>query len=280
MAVSLPFCLCFFDGVVMYKRFLFVLLLVLGSVPAGASQYSIIHEGRGLSLHKEMYVMPATWSNKYSGEETEMVFQISAKQQVLDTSFYFAYTQKSYWQAFNEDESSPFRETNYNPEVFYRFVPGLLGGNVFLNSLGADIGFEHESNGRSLPDSRSWNRLYFTPFYANGNQLVWLKLWYRIPEGKKDFPEDTTGDDNPDITDFLGYAELHYQHQFFNDQLIHLMARGNMNEGKGAVSLTYSIPTFSGNTFVMIRGFSGYGESLIDYNHSVSRIGIGLMFSR
>src|SRR5688572_25406681 len=81
--------------------------------------YSILSEARGLNTHRPMYVYPATYSKDFHGNETELVFQLSGKWRVFGSDFYLAYTQKSFWQFVNGDRSSPFRETNYDPEVFY-----------------------------------------------------------------------------------------------------------------------------------------------------------------
>lgn len=215
----------------------------------------IKHFGEGLSLHKEMYLMPATWTEEYQGKETEVVFQLSAKQRAFKTNLYFGYTQQSFWGAYNTDASAPFRESNYNPEVFYRFKPGSfsswgLGNSSFVKGLGADIGFEHESNGQSLPLSRSWNRLYFIPGYTNDNLLVQLKLSYRLPEDNKENPDATKGDDNPDITDYYGHAELNVYQQFYKSYMVHLMLRGNGRTKKGAIAMTYSLPGLSGIRFI------------------------------
>ena len=249
--------------------------------PAGAAGDHITHVAKGISLHKPTWIMPATWSNEYNGDETEAVFQISVKKRIMDTGLYVAYTQKSFWQAYNTDESSPFRETNYNPEIFYRFEPGNdLFQSLGSQNLGLDIGFEHESNGRSMPESRSWNRAYLTPYYADGNLLVALKLWY-ITEDSEDVPEDgKSGSNNPDIADYMGYGELNLTYQTYGDQLFNLMGRCNPATGKGAASLTWSIPITDGGAFFMVQGFHGYGDSLIDYNRSVSRVGVGIMLSR
>jgi phospholipase A1 len=57
--------------------------------------------------------------------------------------------------------------------------------------------------------------------------------------------------------------------------------RGYIGTDKGNVSLNYSIPVArDSDTCLVIRLFSGYGESLLDYNRSITRIGIGLMFNR
>ncbi len=262
-----------------------VVLVIVSTYSATATSDSIKHMGKGLSLHKEMYIMPVSWADEYQEEEAEAVFQLSVKQKAFNTQFYFAYTQKSFWQAYNTEESSPFRETNYNPEIFYRFRSGYfsswgLGNSYLIQHLGADFGFEHESNGQTLPLSRSWNRFYFTPSYSNDNLLLQLKLSFRLHEDGKENPGDTKGDDNPDITDYYGYSELHIYQQFYRDHLVHLMARGNGVTKKGAIELSYSVPGFYGNTFYMIRAFHGYGDSLIDYNNSITRIGIGIMIAR
>lgn len=238
--------------------------------------FTMVRTGKGLSFHKPMYFFPATWANDYHSEETEIEFQISAKQQIMSYPFYIGYTQKSLWQAYNSDESSPFRETNYNPEFFYRLVPEKSP----LKNWGADVGIEHESNGRDIPISRSWNRIYAAPHYSTAKTLLYLKFWWRIPEDDKESPMDTSGDDNPDITDYLGYGEIHYRQQFLKDHMIHLMVRGNTETKRGAFSVNYSFPTFGGNLFIVMRLFHGYGETLIDYNDSVTRIGAGMMICR
>ena len=67
-----------------------------------------------------------------------------------------AYTQLSFWQVYNTEFSSPFRETNYEPEILlnYRTDTDLWG----LRSRFIQVGLNHQSNGRGRPLSRSWNR--------------------------------------------------------------------------------------------------------------------------
>lgn len=238
--------------------------------------YSITNVAGGLSTHRPMYVMPYTYSPSYPGNKTEVVFQISAKQKLFGSNFYFGYTQQSFWQLYNRKDSSPFRETVYNPELFYRWIADV----DWLQDWGADGGLEHQSNGKSLPDSRSWNRLYVAPFLVRGKTLYYLKLWYRLPEKEKTSATDAEGDDNPDIARYYGYGELQIQRQLFDNHLAHLMLRTNPTTGKGAVAFNYSIPSSDGSVFYCLNVFSGYGESLIDYNHSVTRIGLGVMMAR
>src|SRR5690606_23542901 len=78
--------------------------------------FTVISRGHGLSLHKSNYILPLTWSDDFDGESSEVIFQISFKQRLFINNLYAAYTQKSFWQAWNRQDSAPFRETNYNPE--------------------------------------------------------------------------------------------------------------------------------------------------------------------
>ena len=240
------------------------------------AEFHMIHTGAGLSLHKEMFMLPLTLSDEYNESQTEAVFQLSAKHRLFNTRFYFAYTQISFWQAYDHHHSAPFRETNYNPELFYRtkrhpFQSGYAG---------MDIGFEHESNGQIPPVSRSWNLLYICPHYLQDNLLVYLKLRYRIPEDEKEHPEAAVGDDNPDITDYLGYNDIHVYYKFWTDHTMHLTVRGSVSKGNGGMMLIYSFPVPKSNRSRICFRFShGYGESLVDYNKSLTRLGIGISFN-
>lgn len=245
-------------------------------LPRSQDPYSIVSVARGFSTHKPMFVLPLSYSRDYDSKQTEVVFQISAKQRLFNRNLYFGYTQKSFWQLYNKAESSPFRETDYNPELFYRWTPDPER----YKHWNADFGFEHESNGQDIANSRSWNRIYLAPFHAKGRHLAYLKLWYRLPEDAKATPDDPKGDDNPDIDRYYGYAEFLYQRQFANKQQAWMMLRGNPATGKGAVALNYSWPDREDSLFYCVNLWHGYGESLIDYDNSITRLGIGVMFSR
>ena len=239
--------------------------------------YSITHTARGFSFHRPTWIHPFSWSPDLPGGNYEVAYQISAKQRLFGTNTYFGYTQRSYWQLYNKAESSPFRETNYNPELFYRITPKNLG----WGGWGMDLGYDHESNGRSQPESRSWNRLFMAAYRPVGKELFYAKAWWRLPEKAKRSADDPRGDDNPDIDDYYGYGELHYQRQFdAGKQLLHLMMRGNPSTGRGAVSINWSLPSKGNYAFWGVQIWHGYGESLIDYDRETTRIGIGVMLSR
>jgi len=204
--------------------------------------------------------------------DTEVQFQISGKTPLAVGlwdmfDIYAAYTNHSFWQLYDSD-SSPFRETNHEPEAWVQFEPNwtFLG---LTNTVNA-VGFVHQSNGRGGSLSRSWNRIYANLAIEKGPLALSFKPWYRIPENDDD-------DDNPDITDYLGHYELRAAYKW-GDHVFSAMSRNNLESGfsRGAVELTWSFPL--GN-YPFLKGyiqyFNGYGESLIDYDNHVNKVGIG-----
>lgn len=206
-------------------------------------------------------------------DDTEAQFQVSIKTplaiNILNTiDIYAAYTNHSFWQVYN-DRSAPFRETNHEPEGWVQFTPEweFLG---FRNTANI-FGIVHQSNGRGGSLSRSWNRLFANFVAERGNLALSLKPWYRIPEDDED-------DDNPDITDYLGHYELRAAYKW-KEHVFGIMSRNNLESGfsKGAVEMSWSFPLWD---YPYMKGyiqyFTGYGESLIDYDSYVNRIGIGV----
>ena len=248
-------------------------------VARGQLASAIYNTCSGFSLHKPTFLLPFTYSPRYKGRETEFVFQFSAKVQLWDYgpgSIYFGYTQKSFFQVYNTTDSKPFRENNFNPEVFTR-IPKPFS---FLPNWSFDLGAEHESNGNELPDSRSYNRIYFQPSWTRGRELWQLKTWYRLPEQRSREASDPRRDDNPDLSDYTGYAELRYRRDFpWRNSLLDVMVRANTVSGRGAIQADYSVEIGPLGA-VFIRVFNGYAESLIDYNRSVTRVGIGVALQR
>jgi len=181
---------------------------------------------------------------------------------------WFGYTQQSFWQLYNFEDSSPFRETNYEPELLLnvrtRFdILGLTGR--FIN-----VGINHQSNGQSDPLSRSWNRIVGSVGLERKRFSLLVKGWYRIPESSKD-------DDNPDIEKYLGYGEI-WGYYFLKEHRFGAMLRNNfsVHHNRGALQVEWSFPLLEWVSGY-VQYFLGYGESLLDYDHRVNRIGIGLI---
>lgn len=209
-------------------------------------------------------------------DDVEVKFQLSFKVKALEDMFgsnadlWFGYTQQSNWQLYNDDISSPFRETNYEPEVFVSFPTryDLLG----LTGRFVNVGFVHQSNGRSDPLSRSWNRLYAQFGVERGGFSLLARPWWRIPEREG-------VDNNPDITDYMGRGDLlAYWQPEGSEHSFALLARGNLQTGKGAAQLDWRFPLYR-NLKGYLQLFSGYGESLIDYNWRQNTIGLGVSLS-
>lgn len=247
-----------------------------------ASRFSILP-------YKTNYLLPVSYNTSPNngldtgsteGNETienlEVKFQLSIKTPLWDNIFgnngtlYAAYSQLAFWQAYDGKSSAPFREINFEPEIFMTFDTGykLLGVTSQLIS----VGYNHQSNGRSKPLSRSWNRIMASLLFSRGNTYLTLKPWFRIPEKTQD-------DDNPHMEKYYGYGEL-FILQKLKEHTLTLMLRNNLRTSgnKGAVQVDWSFPLhkkFKG----YVQYFNGYGESLMDYNHSGNRIGIGVMLT-
>ena len=188
---------------------------------------------------------------------------------------YFGFTTQSWWQVYAGDLSSPFRETNYQPELFYMTD---LDWQIFGGNAGFAVGVEHQSNGRTQLLSRSWNRAYVKFLYEKENFALSLRPWYRLNEDDKDSPSDPDGDDNPDIEKYMGHFELASAYRY-HDHEFSFMGRNNLrSDNKGAIELGWSFPLY-GNLRGYIQYFNGYGESLIDYDNSQERIGFGVLLT-
>ncbi len=210
-------------------------------------------------------------------QEIEVKFQISLRLAVAEDlingngELNFAYTQVSVWQAYNSDESSPFRDTNYEPEMFMAFdtdydVLGLHGRMI-------NLGLVHQSNGRGNETlSRSWNRVYANFILERGNFACSVKPWYRIPEDEEE-------DNNPDLEDYVGYADfrLAYNHKGL---VLATLLRNNFDydENHGSAELDFSFP-IGKQLKGFVQYFYGYGETLLTYDEKNERIGAGFLLA-
>lgn len=247
-----------------------------------------------LTSHKMNYILPYTYAtniNKRVYSEidrdglsdyftnAEAKFQMSVKFPVVKNVFheqdhlYFGLTMKSFWQIYASGASRPFRTTDYNPELFYMTrLPDISARSNYLN-----LGIEHESNGETQYLSRSWNKVYAQFTTECDDYAISLKAWARLKEEEKHSNLDPDGDDNPDIGDYYGNAELTAVLRD-NDLNYSFKGRHNLSTGKSYVEMGLTFP-IKDNLRGYVQYVNGYGESLIDYNHFQRRIGIGIVFS-
>ena len=244
-----------------------------------------------LRAYKPVYLLPFAWSNRpnrspqspnpdnrvdepFDLQPTEARFQLSLKTKVAqgllfgEGDLWFGYTQSSRWQIYSSETSRPFRETVYEPEALLVFGPKaeLLGWDLRM----ASVGINHQSNGRSLPLSRSWNRVVAAFGFERENWLLTLRPWWRISE-------DAETDDNPDISDYLGRGDINLVHRR-GDHEFALLMRHTFRSGdrsRGALQFDWSFP-LSRSLRGHVQVFDGYGESLIDYNVRSTQVGVGI----
>jgi len=273
---------------------------VARSVPAGDSPVRRRIEEEGvlwgerfaLLPHRPNYLLPVSHVFEQPGTATaapvqrnEIKFQISFKFPLTPPLYdgrlalFFAYTGQSWWQAYNNERSSPFREYSHEPELFASWAPGMrvLGWDWRV----ASAGFVHQSNGRSGEFSRSWNRLFAEMLLDRpGPWWIGIRPWWRIPESRKPSPDSPEGDDNPQITRYAGHGELRVGYVGGLDNWTLTLRRGLARDGKGAAQLDFSRPTgFSPNLRWYVQYFDGYGESLLDFQTRIRRIGVGVMLN-
>ena len=244
-----------------------------------------------LAPYRPNYLIPLSYNAKPNREPFEQFIEPGGSMDRLEVKFqfsfqvdirrdlyhsgidlYFAYTQLAFWQAYNYNNgaSSPFRETNYEPELGIKLNPGyeLFG----LRNFQARLGIVHQSNGRSDPLSRSWNRIVATMMFGRNNYVAVFRPWIRIPESDAD-------DNNPDIEDYLGNFELHNIYKN-GESTYAVMFRNNLQttDNRGALQIDMSL-ALDKRFKLYLQYFNGYGESLIDYNHISNRFSIGIMLT-
>lgn len=243
--------------------------------------------------HRPTYILPVSYvhdtnqtpSSPRLGETEygekldnhEAKYQISFKVPLLTgvlderTTFWFGYTQLSFWQVYDTENSAPFRETNYEPELFLRYQAGWKLGPGQFDFI--SLGINHQSNGRSEPQSRSWNRIMGNITYSYDRWLFVVSPWYRLPESRSE-------DDNADIERYLGHANYRAIYKWSEDRTLSLKLRNNLrtSDNKTSIQLGYSFP-MGDQLKGFVQYYNGYGESLIDYNERIHRLGIGVMLN-
>jgi len=241
--------------------------------------------------HRMNYVLPVSYNssanpitvdglNDANIDRFEAKFQFSVllplylREDKKNSGVFFGFTSTSFWQVYNSDVSKPFRETNYEPEIFYQWAPNW---DVFgLRFNGAQIGINHMSNGQDQFKSRSWNRIVGTATFSGEDTAYYLRTWYRIPEDEKTEPFAAEGDDNPDILDFYGRIELGFVYKIGAiDLTTRIRNNLSLSKNRSGVELNLSRP-INKRYDLMIQYFNGYGDSLIDYNRHIQRASVGV----
>jgi phospholipase A1 len=237
------------------------------------------HYTSNLNRAPQSPTRPASTPNdRYRPLEAKLQVSLRAKaaSDVLlpNADLWLAYTQRSLWQLWNSQESAPFRSTDYQPEAIY-----VLPAPDELRSLPfgwrwqmVQAGMAHQSNGQAVPLSRSWNRVYLGAGFERGEFGLQWRVHRRIDESRRD-------DDNPDLTDYIGRGEI-VATWLPGTATAALAWRTNLRSlNRGSLQLDLTYPVDSDEPAGLrwyVQVFSGYGETLLDYNHRQTTLGLGL----
>jgi phospholipase A1 len=215
--------------------------------------------------------------NDYSSVEAKL--QISLRAKVVEdlllpgADLWAAYTQRSLWQLWDSVDSAPFRSTDYQPELIYvvpipeKFGKLPLGWNLRM----LQVGVAHQSNGQSDPLSRSWNRITTGVGFEHGDFSLLLRDNQRI--------HIQGNDDNPDLVDYIGRSEVSMAWSPGTSTLGLSWRTSFKSLSRGSLQLDWTYPVFADQPAGLrwyVQLFSGYGETLLDYNQRQTSLGLGL----
>ena len=245
---------------------------------ATAQQTVVLEDAElpALSVNEPMYFL--------MGGEGDARFQLSFNYRLFSPDgaivklapflkgMYFGYTQNSFWDL--GEDSKPFRDTSYRPSLFWQ---GKLEGREWMPQTWK-AGYEHESNGREDEDSRSIDTLFFEPRwqkkFADGSVLSFN------PRIRAYLDKE----ENPDIQRYRGF--VNWAAQYGRDDGWKFTAnylQGTAGYATAQIDASYPLGTevFSNiGSFIHFQYFSGYGETLLNYNDRKSdqfRIGISIV---
>ena len=206
------------------------------------------------TLFKDNYfVGGTTLGHKPTAANSDVKFQLSIAQRLtksklpFDTYLFIQYTQKAFWNVFQE--SLPMRDLNFNPGIGLGHL--IVHKNKYIGK--GYLMVEHESNGKDSIFSRSWNKITLAAaVLLNKNWEVQFKGWIPIVDGKE----------NTDNRRFNCGVILTKRKTWFSfNTQIELSYKFNNNE----------------NQYFFLQYYNGYGENLLEYNQYKSMLRIGFV---
>lgn len=213
----------------------------------------------------------------FSGKTLDIKFELGMKFglfPVIDefealSPLKFGYSQRSWWDV--AEASAPFKEHNYNPEIFWDFTESLARPSSVPRLHLFDLaGFEHQSNGLDGPNSRSWDRLYVSRTLRLSEMWAWtLKYWKPM----------NLGEYNTDIEDYLGNAQITTHVDVNNWAQVELNTLFGRESDKVSYQLDLILPMSRWvNSRFFLSYYNGYGEALISYNQKTTSLRAGFYF--
>jgi phospholipase A1 len=216
----------------------------------------------------------------YRREEAK--FQLSLRTKLVQDvpliggDLWVAFTQQAMWQIYAGTGHKSFRNIDYQPEAIYVLptAPGLRDLPFGWRWSYSQVGIAHQSNGQSDPLSRSWNRVYLGAGFERGDWSLTAKVNQRLSES-------TGTDKNPDLLAYRGRAEfqLNWSHGLHTASLLYRSTLKNVKYGGLQAEWSYPIFTEQPNGLRwFVQAFSGYCETLTDYNFRQTSLGVGVTF--
>jgi phospholipase A1/A2 len=218
-------------------------------------------------------------NNQPDYQRLETKVQLSLRTKVIEDGLFpgadlwVGYTQESNWQLYNRGNSAPFRNTDYQPEAIF-VVPTPKAWQTL--PLGwrwrmSQLGFVHQSNGQVDPLSRSWNRFYLGLGVEHGDLAFLWRTEHALDR------KNQQDNNNPDIVDYLGRQQWELSWTPGRSTMA-LLWRPSLR-GRGSLRADWTYPVFNRPTDSLrwyVQLFSGYGDSLLDYNFHQTTLGLGL----
>ena len=270
------------------KKIFLVVLFTIFSINVFATDYQKEYESP-LTVYKENYFIAGDNDN-------QVKFQFSLKFNLLypsSTGIYFAYTQRSLWYLY--DKSSPFVETNYMPEVFYRLESknNLFGDtNLGIIDYIQISPISHMSNGRDGLESRSINTYYGQIQLSAGDV-------YNFGVNVKVFNYWNIASDNKDIDEYIGYyetdlffklksknvefldkEELHFKFGGFSKKDYDDWRDSDKNKkalGWYSVEAQFRILTTVIQPYFFIQWYHGYAQWMVNYTEKEKSLRAGFL---
>lgn len=260
--------------------------LIVDSPAALISPRSIIYSedprNSFFQPYKNNYISLGSMKNEdgqdpFSGKTFDLKFELGMKFGLfpdLDgleplSPIKFGYSQRSWWDI--AEQSAPFKEHNYNPEIFWDFTEALAipssAPRLHIFDL---LGVEHQSNGLDGLDSRSWDRVYATRTLRMSEVWSWtFKYWHVL----------NLGDYNEDIEDYLGNAEITTHFDVNNWARVDFKTLLGRKSDKLSYKVDLIVPMSRWiNSRFLLSYYSGYGEALISYNKKTTSLRAGFYF--
>lgn len=251
---------------------------------AEKKEKKILKEPFSIVLYNTNYIMPFYYSSPlpflmFTPPDNQKLSRYEVKYQISfavpiwqdifhikhhTLSLYGAYTQLSFWQLY--EKSAFFRETNYEPELFFKL---LISKNFLLRT-----GFSHQSNGQGGVNERSWNRWFASLEYANHQLFLGVKPWVLI------FTKDSVDVYNPDISKYLGYEDIYVGYKFPHDIKLFLQIRNVEHFNHYLTEVVSVTVPITHHIQFFTQFFHGYGQSLIEYNQEKTGVGVGFALNQ